>query len=107
MTDAEALDLCVDRTKHERFAQLLDPNHPDYEPAYKSVVRAIAVNATAVRRTLAITPYTGPLPDCRHASPGLSTSCNVIRCAAHHGSTCGGSHASLDHCSRCPQRIPT
>ncbi len=48
-----------------------------------------------------VTPYTGPLPTCPYASPGLTGSCNPIRCWANRGITCGGSHSTLDHCHRC------
>ena len=42
MTLAEALELAVTRTGHARFRDLLDPKHPDYNPAYEAVVRQIA-----------------------------------------------------------------
>ncbi len=52
-------------------------------------------------------PYDGPLPDCVHARRGLAGSCNPIRCTAHHGTTCGGSHAPPEHCQTCAHREPT
>ena len=54
--------------------------------------------------------YDGPLPNCLYASPGLETSCRPIRCHAHYGVSCGGSHTTLEHCQRCltpPSRKPT
>jgi hypothetical protein len=38
----EAIDIVVTRTKHERFRSLCDPDHPDFNPAYASLVIAMA-----------------------------------------------------------------
>lgn len=42
MTDSEALEEAIRRTHHERFRELLDPEHPDYNPGYWVAVRQIA-----------------------------------------------------------------
>lgn len=42
MTDAEVLAEAIRRTGHRRFAELLDPSHPDYNPRYWRVVRKMA-----------------------------------------------------------------
>jgi hypothetical protein len=42
MTDSEALNLVVARTGHRRYRELLDPAHPDHNPAYWPIVRALA-----------------------------------------------------------------
>lgn len=39
---AEAVRVAVDRTGHRRYAELLDPAHPDFNLAYEPIVRAIA-----------------------------------------------------------------
>lgn len=42
MTDPEALEITVARTRHARFRALLDPAHPDFDPGYWPAVRALA-----------------------------------------------------------------
>lgn len=111
---------------HRQFRDLMTPSIPTYNPGAWAVVlqnagaapallvpgrtrlpaqSPVAADAGRVRR---MTPYTGPLPACLYASPGLNGSCNPIRCWANRGTTCGGSHATLDHCQRClyPERTP-
>lgn len=39
---AEAIRIAVDRTGHRRYSELLNPEHPDFNPAYEPIVRAIA-----------------------------------------------------------------
>lgn len=43
---AEAVRIAVERTGHRRFAELLDPAHPDFNLAYEPMVRAIAEGRT-------------------------------------------------------------
>ncbi len=38
MTLAEALDIVVARTKHERYRMLCDPESPAYRPGYAAIV---------------------------------------------------------------------
>ncbi len=42
MNLAEALDIVVGRTGHERFRQLCDPNDPAYAPGYIPLVMSLA-----------------------------------------------------------------
>jgi hypothetical protein len=42
MTLAQALAIVVGRTRHERYRELCDPAHPDYEPAYIPIVFGMA-----------------------------------------------------------------
>lgn len=46
MTDAEALERAVTKRNHPRFRELVDPAHPDYQPAYWRVIREIAEGKT-------------------------------------------------------------
>lgn len=39
---AEALDVVVGRTKVERYRDLCDPSHPDYNPNYSAIVLRMA-----------------------------------------------------------------
>jgi len=44
MTDAEALAEAIRRTGHARYRDLVDPTHPDYQPAYwQHIYRAAGV----------------------------------------------------------------
>lgn len=47
MTDQEALEEVLRRTRHRRFSELLDPSHPDHNPRYWLVVRRMAGQAEA------------------------------------------------------------
>lgn len=38
----EALDIVISRTRHERYRELCDPAHPDYNPAYIPIVFQMA-----------------------------------------------------------------
>jgi len=50
--------------------------------------------------------YAGPMPACLYASPALAGSCNPVRCWAHRGTPCGGSHATPEHCAACLRGRP-
>jgi hypothetical protein len=44
---SDALRRVVERSGHRRFAELLGPDHPDYNPGYAEVVRALAAASGA------------------------------------------------------------
>jgi hypothetical protein len=49
-SDRASLARVVMRTGHRRFLDLLNPDHPDYNPAYWPAVWALDANAGAVVR---------------------------------------------------------
>lgn len=88
MTDAEALAEAIRRTGHARYADLVDPAHPDYQPAYW----------THIRRAAGVNPEVNSPPPTPSVVP-LSVSLRAVqlgyrRClySAHEGCGCTGTH---------------
>jgi hypothetical protein len=60
MEIAEALELVVGRTKHERYRALVDPSHPDHDPNYINLVLSLAGQFAAGDGPLSLPGQAGP-----------------------------------------------
>jgi hypothetical protein len=58
----EAIEIVVARTGHERFRSLCDPDHPDFNPAYASLVIAMATGEAASPKEGHPSPQQPPTP---------------------------------------------
>lgn len=88
MEFAQALDLVVARTKHERYRHLVDPTHPDFNPAYRATILVMA-GALEPPPTADAAPGTTPN---RHAARDLLVrSCDhrVDAVGLERGDVCG------------------
>jgi len=113
---SEAIDITVAKTKHERFRELLDPSHPDYQPKYEGVVRAIAEGRQYIP---------GPAPvalppswsfgtqlrlkalafDCLYAAQPGWRGCGCRGCYAKGTKTNQAPDASLRECLECVSQL--
>lgn len=59
----EDLDLVIALTKHKRFRQLVDPDHPDYQPGYVATIHAMAESYRANQPPKPIEPVAPPPPE--------------------------------------------
>jgi hypothetical protein len=58
----EALEIVIARTGHERFRTLCDPDHPDFNPAYASLVIAMATGEATSPAEGHPSPQQSPTP---------------------------------------------
>ena len=104
MTTAEALDLVVARTGHQRYRDLCDPSHPDHDPGYIEYVLALAEGKS---------PDESPAPDAPPASMSRSDEIRDHRLLTALAKTCPyrentsscGCGVSICHASLGPSRI--
>lgn len=97
MSDAEILAEAIRRTGHLRYAELVDPTHPDYQPAYWPLIRKAAGVADA--EVNPPTPYPPLLEQAGNAARSL------IAAAASGFAVVGDEEhrRRLDICEACPE----
>ncbi|MDR3638686.1 MAG: glycosyltransferase family A protein [Isosphaeraceae bacterium] len=111
MTDAQLLERAVALSRVERLRQLVDPNHPDYDPRYWATVSRLA-RQTEGKRVASPnrgTQARGLLAEWKRLdvlvnecpSRGCKTGCGNAECRAGKGDQGGGTIASITRCRQC------
>jgi len=94
MTDQQALDEAVHRTAHERYRDYINPSHPDYDPRYWVIVRAIAEGRSykpEPRLDPALIPVSQAfalhrlMNACQYRAHDAACGCSGHRCGLRHG----------------------
>jgi hypothetical protein len=105
MTVAEALDIVVARTRHERYRVLCDDDNPDIQQreAYRRIVLELAGQPASL-------PSTDPAPliPLRDSIRAARLGYRACLYSSHEGCGCSGPHChhlgrlvSLTDCARC------
>lgn len=105
-TDPYAIE-AARRTDHPRYLELLDPGHPDYDPRYGPVVRAIAEapQSAPAAPSPRFEPVTRAWLDLINSCPWRECRTGCQRSLCHAGRGDGWGQTTLANCRDC-LRLP-
>lgn len=94
---AEAIEIVVGQSKHERFRELTNPAHPSYHPRYVSLVIAMATGGTLAPESPSSRPILSPAPSPPAANPHMER-LHLIYSCDYRGEPIGCGCNRTNHC---------